>query len=563
MKMKIKLITRCLTLATMIATATPFISKSQVPVSIPSTDATKNAGLTLPNGFGAKVIADNLGKARHLIVTPQHDIYVRLARTVKGNGTLLLHEENDKASVVYGFGNFGGTGVYLRDSYLYTASNSEIFRYKLDAQNRVIDTAHPERIVKGLLDKGTHETKSITMDAEGNMYIPIGCPVNMLQEKECKDGNTGSPGCPLLDISGGVWVFKRDKLDQTYADGVRYATGLRNVVAVDWNYKANKLFVVQHGRDRLHDLYPNYYTVKQNAELPAESMFALSKGSNAGWPFCYYDQIKQKKIISPEYGGDGDKEASAEFITPVKGFPGHLAPNDLLFYTGNQFPEKYRNGAFIAFHGSWNRAPEPQAGYFVVFQPFKDGQPVGDWEVFADGFFGTNDKNSTRNAEHRPCGLAQGPDGSLYVADDSKGTIYKITYDAKAITKNVVATKPAVAKVTPKKPATPLKSVNDPGRAVYMQTCLSCHQIDGGGVPNLNPPLSKTSYVNGDKKQLISVVLMGVHQKEIDGQHYSNAMPPFNYLTDKQIADLLTYVRKSFGNKSSAITPDDVKRARP
>ena len=127
MKMKIKLITRCLTLATMIATATPFISKSQVPVSIPSTDATKNAGLTLPNGFGAKVIADNLGKARHLIVTPQHDIYVRLARTVKGNGTLLLHEENDKASVVYGFGNFGGTGVYLRDSYLYTASNSEIF----------------------------------------------------------------------------------------------------------------------------------------------------------------------------------------------------------------------------------------------------------------------------------------------------------------------------------------------------------------------------------------------------------------------------------------------------
>ena len=557
--MKINLIRLCL--ATVFAVAT-----STFPLNLLAQTATpasnSNAGLTLPNGFTAKIIADKLGKARHLVVTPQHDIYVRLARPVNGSGTLLLHEDHDKANVVYGFGNYGGTGVYLRDGYLYDASNSEIFRYKLDAQNRVIDTANPERIVKGLLDKGTHETKSITMDGEGNMYIPIGCPVNMLQEKECMEGSTGSPGCPLLDISGGVWVFKRDKPDQTYADGVRYATGLRNVVAVDWNYKANKLFVVQHGRDRLHDLYPNYYTTKQSAELPAESMFALSKGSNAGWPFCYYDQIKQKKIICPEYGGDGDKEAGSEFLTPVKGFPGHLAPNDLLFYTGNQFPEKYRNGAFIAFHGSWNRAPEPQAGYFVVFQPFKDGLPFGDWEVFADGFFGPSEKNSTRNAEHRPCGLAQGPDGSLYVADDSKGTIYKITYDSKTLIKNGAAKKP-VAKVTPKKAAAPLKSVNDPGRNVYMQTCLSCHQIDGGGVPNLNPPLSKTSYVNGEKNQLINVVLMGIHQKEIDGQHYSNAMPPFNYLTDKQIADVLTYIRKSFGNKASAVTVDDVKKARP
>jgi glucose/arabinose dehydrogenase len=99
-----------------------------------------------------------------------------------------------------------------------------------------------------------------------------------------------------------------------------------------------------------------------------------------------------------------------------------------LFYTGNQFPERYKNGAFIAFHGSWNRAPEPQAGYFVVFQPFKNGMPSGKWEVFADGFAGGPDKTSPGGAIHRPCGLAQGPDGSLYVSDDQHGTIYKITY---------------------------------------------------------------------------------------------------------------------------------------
>jgi glucose/arabinose dehydrogenase len=99
-----------------------------------------------------------------------------------------------------------------------------------------------------------------------------------------------------------------------------------------------------------------------------------------------------------------------------------------LFYTGNQFPEKYKNGAFIAFHGSWNRAPEPQAGYCVIFQPFKDGKPDGKWEVFADGFAGTEQQKASGHAVHRPCGLAQGPDGSLYVTDDNKGTIYKITY---------------------------------------------------------------------------------------------------------------------------------------
>ncbi len=108
-----------------------------------------------------------------------------------------------------------------------------------------------------------------------------------------------------------------------------------------------------------------------------------------------------------------------------------MAPDGLLFYTGKMFPEKYRNGAFIAFHGSWNRAPLNQKGYFVVFVPFSNGKPSGKYEVFASGFAGKANITSPAQAAHRPCGLAQGPDGALYVSDDVKGTIWKIVYNRK------------------------------------------------------------------------------------------------------------------------------------
>ena len=161
-------------------------------------------------------------------------------------------------------------------------------------------------------------------------------------------------------------------------------------------------------------------------------MFEVKQGSNCGWPYTYYNHMLGKKMVAPEYGGDGKKVSNdPKFQDPVVGYPGHMAPNDILFYTGSQFPEKYKNGAFIAFHGSWNRAPLPQKGYFVVFQPFKNGKPSGDWEVFADGFSGVEVVTSVRSAEHRPCGLAQGSDGSLYVSDDNKGTIYRIMYSGK------------------------------------------------------------------------------------------------------------------------------------
>lgn len=125
---------------------------------------------------------------------------------------------------------------------------------------------------------------------------------------------------------------------------------------------------MQHGRDQLHTLWPDFYTEEQSAELPAEAMYEVKEGDRFAWPYGYFDQQKEKLMLSPEYGGNGkttiaESKFAGKFKEPVVGFPGHWAPNDLLFYTGKQFPEKYRNGAFITFMGSWNRAPLPQGGY--------------------------------------------------------------------------------------------------------------------------------------------------------------------------------------------------------
>lgn len=391
-------------------------------------DAAKQ--LKLPAGFKAVTVVEGFGRTRHLAIAPNGAIFVKLNRLKDGKGIYRLEDTNGdgKAEKITGFGDFTGTGMAIRDGYLYASSDEEVFRYKLDADNNVVNPDQPEKIVTGLLSRHEHEAKAITLDNSGNLYVNIGAYSNACQLQDRTKGSPGQMPCPILDSAGGIWQFKADVPNQTYGEDHHYATGLRNVVGFDWNTQTNSLFVMQHGRDQLHDLFPDMWDVKQSAELPAECMYELHKGSNCGWPYIFYDQFQHKQVLGPEYGGDGKKGPEKEYQDPVVAFPGHLAPNGLLFYTGSQFPAKYKNGAFVAFHGSWNRAPEPQAGYFVVFVPFSDGKPSGKWEVFADNFSGGPEKTASGRADYRPCGLAQGPDGSLYVTDDTKGTIWKISY---------------------------------------------------------------------------------------------------------------------------------------
>ncbi len=402
-------------------------AKVQLSKAEPDPD---NGGLKLSKGFGAITLISELGRNRHLVINTNGDIYVRMARLRDGKGIVVLHENaNGKAEVVKSFGNFFGTGVAIKNGYLYASSDSSVFRFKLNEKNEVMNPDAPEMIVTGLMSKRSHQTKSIAIDNAGNLYVNIGAPSNSCQEEDRAPGSKGKDPCPILDSAAAIWQFKADKLNQSYSQGIRYVTGIRNIVGLDWNNQTNELYAIQHGRDGFYQMFPGLYDSVESAELPAEEFILARKGANFGWPYCYYDQIQSKKVLAPEYGGNKKTQGRCEGMdVPLIGFPGHWAPNALLFYTGTQFPEKYRNGAFIAFHGSWNRAPLRQAGYNVVFVPMKDGKPSGQWEVFADGFAGPQPVSSTREAQFRPCGLAQGPDGSLYISDSVKGKIWKIIY---------------------------------------------------------------------------------------------------------------------------------------
>jgi len=395
-----------------------FLSLQTINAQTASGTDSAVATLQLPAGFSATVVATGLEGARHITVTPNGGLYVKLSKLKDGKGIVYLKDANGDGTfeMQTTFGDYPGTGIYIKNDYLYASSNDDVFRYKLDANGEVLQPDQPEKIITGLVNRNRDNSKSITVDNKGNIYVNVGSYVNAcLIDPQSKQAP--SP-CPLLDSVGGIWQFKAGKPNQQYKDAVHYATGFKNVVGLDWNSATNSLFIMQHGRDQLHELYPDLFTEEQNNRLPAETMYEVRKGSDGGWPYVYYDPILHKKILAPEYGGDGKKAGTHKAQDPVVAFPAHLAPNGLLFYTGSQFPAKYKNGAFIAFHG---KSPELQKGYLVAFVPFRNNKPAGAWEVFAGNFISGSD-------QHKPCGLAQGPDGALYVSDDAKGTIYRIQY---------------------------------------------------------------------------------------------------------------------------------------
>lgn len=392
--------------------------------------ADDNGSIKLPNGFRAVVVADDIGQARHLVVDEEGDVYVNLGSPENGHGLVAMRDTDGdgKADKKEYFGKGGGTGIRLHNGYLYYSTNEKVFRHSLKKGDLVPSGA--EELMLTLPSQNQHASKAIAFDGQGNMYVEIGAPSNACQDPDRTKGTPGQDPCPLLEKSGGIWKFSDSQTGQSFGDGERYATGIRHAVGMDWNTSDNTLYAMQHGRDQLHQFWPDLYTEQESAEMPAEEMLKVNQGDDFGWPYCYYDWKKDQLLLNPEYGGDGNKVGRCSSKEdPVIAFPGHWAPNALQFYTGRSFPQKYRNGAFVAFHGSWNRAPLPQQGYKVVFVPFSNGQAASQFENFATEFADDgSDIASPGDAEYRPCGLAVGPDGSLYICSSAKGRVWRVVY---------------------------------------------------------------------------------------------------------------------------------------
>jgi glucose/arabinose dehydrogenase len=373
-------------------------------------------------------VADDVGRARHLVVTERGDIYVALrdGRTTAGGILALRDTTGDGRADVRGRfeGSGGGTGIGLLDDHLYFGHDGAVLRYRLRS-GRLVPLDDPEVVVADLPSAGSHAAKSIALGANGSLFVNVGSLSNSCQGDDRAPGSAGKDPCPELERRAGVWRFEANKLGQTQADGERWASGLRNTVALALDPGSGDLFGVVHGRDQLHQSWGDLYSEREGAELPSEEFHRIERGGVHSWPYCYHDRELGRLVLAPEYGGDGETAGRCVgHREPLLAFPAHWAPNALLIYRGSGLGDRYRGGAFIAFHGSWNRAPLPQQGYNVVFVPFEDGRPLGSWEVFADGFAGED--VGPRSADHRPSGLAVGPDGSLYVADDQGGRIWRI-----------------------------------------------------------------------------------------------------------------------------------------
>lgn len=338
--------------------------------------------LKLPTGFKISLYADNTPDARTLALGDDGVIYVGTRQ--QGVVYALQDTDNDGISdkrYIIDQGLRMPNGVAYRQGHLYVAEINRIIRYD-NISAHLSNPPKPTVIYDKFPNDTHHGWKYLRFGPDGKLYTAVGAPCNICE--------------PHADIY--------TSLVRLNADGSAFeiiARGIRNTVGFDWWPKTDKLFFNDNGRDYLGDDLP-----------PDELNVWSSKEQHFGYPYCHAGTISDPELA-------GNKQCQ-QFVAPVWHYGAHVAPLGARFYTGTQFPARYKNQLFVAQHGSWNRTT-PQ-GYQVVSLKFKEGKPVAE-TVFIEGWL-----TPTGNVLGRPTDILELPDGSLLIADDTLGVIYKVEY---------------------------------------------------------------------------------------------------------------------------------------
>ena len=413
-------------------------SRERVPPPSPATAATAataapacdadNGGITLPAGFCATVFADGLLGARHVTVRPNGDVYVAIGGS--GGAVGLRDTDGDgHADQRVGFGKAGGNGIAWNGTHLFLAENTRVVRYAFKP-NKLAPFGSASVVVSGLPAGVEHVSKTIAFGTGTTMYLNFGSASNSCQVSNRSLESPGKDPCPELATRAGIWTGDAARLGQTTANLTRYATGLRNTVALAV-HPTGALYGVQMDRDNLYDNWPRLFSAQDDARIPAEELFRIERGADYGWPYCYHDAVLGRKVLAPEYGGNGQVQGRCTAAQlPRLALPAHWAPMAMQFYAGTAFPASYQGGAFVSFHGDyfWGSRPRTDSpGYNVAYVPFVSGVPTGGYTVFASGFAGAS-ATSRQTAVHRPTGLAVAPDGALLIADDVGGRLWRVVY---------------------------------------------------------------------------------------------------------------------------------------
>jgi glucose/arabinose dehydrogenase len=355
------------------------------PQQVEPTDE-RVGSLQAPPGFRVEKFAEGLGKPRILAAAADGSVYV--TRREPGDLVLLKDNDNDGRadSMTVVARKEDLHGIAIHGDRLYLATVTELF--VADRRNDG-SVGELKKIIGDLPDGGQHPNRTLGVGPDGTLYISIGSTCN-----ECDEPNEEHA------------TILRTKTDGS--DRKIFASGLRNTVGFGWHPETKQLWGFDHGTDWLGD------------DAQREELNLIEEGQKYGWPYVFDERMLNPRI-SPD--GKTNEQWAKESRAPVSFYTPHAAPMQMVFYTGSQFPSEFRNDAFCAMRGSWNR--KPPSGYEVVRLRFRNGKPAST-EPFLTGFL---QKRGEEWAQFgRPVGVAVACDGSLLVSDDTNGVIYRVSH---------------------------------------------------------------------------------------------------------------------------------------